>query len=94
MNVVAPGLTETEMGRRLARAAMGVKDVRELDSRLPFGRVAQPSDVTGLDLTQARKTLAKAHCTVGSVTRQRKAKNVALQKPAAQTRSAAHGIVR
>jgi NAD(P)-dependent dehydrogenase (short-subunit alcohol dehydrogenase family) len=44
VNVVAPGLVETEMGRRLVRAA-GVDDLRALDATSPFGRVCQPEDV-------------------------------------------------
>jgi NAD(P)-dependent dehydrogenase (short-subunit alcohol dehydrogenase family) len=45
VNVVAPGLVETEMGRRLAKGAMGVDDIRKLDAVMPFGRVCQPEDV-------------------------------------------------
>jgi NAD(P)-dependent dehydrogenase (short-subunit alcohol dehydrogenase family) len=45
VNVVAPGLVETEMGRRLAKATQGVQDLRELDASMPFGRVCQPEDV-------------------------------------------------
>ncbi len=45
VNVVAPGLVETEMGRRLVRGAMGVQDIHQLDASSPFGRVCQPLDV-------------------------------------------------
>ena len=45
VNVVAPGLVETEMGRRLVRATQGVEDIRTLDKAMPFGRVCQPEDV-------------------------------------------------
>ena len=45
VNVVAPGLVETEMGRRLVRARSGVEDMRELDAQMPFGRVCQPEDI-------------------------------------------------
>ena len=45
VNVVAPGLVETEMGRRLVRATSGVEDLRKLDPAMPFGRVCQPEDV-------------------------------------------------
>ncbi|MCB1740519.1 MAG: SDR family oxidoreductase [Gammaproteobacteria bacterium] len=45
VNIVAPGLVETEMGRRLMRASAGVDDIRELDARMPFGRVCQPEDI-------------------------------------------------
>jgi NAD(P)-dependent dehydrogenase (short-subunit alcohol dehydrogenase family) len=48
VNVVAPGLVETEMGRRLARATRGVGDLRELDRHMPFGRVCQPEDVANV----------------------------------------------
>jgi 3-oxoacyl-[acyl-carrier protein] reductase len=47
VNVVAPGLVETEMGRRLVRA-LGVDDIRRLDARMPFGRVCRPEDVAGV----------------------------------------------
>lgn len=45
VNIVAPGLVETEMGRRLMRASAGVEDLRDLDASMPFGRVCQPEDV-------------------------------------------------
>jgi NAD(P)-dependent dehydrogenase (short-subunit alcohol dehydrogenase family) len=45
VNVVAPGLVDTDMGRRLAAATTGVKDIHELDARMPFGRVCQPEDI-------------------------------------------------
>jgi 3-oxoacyl-[acyl-carrier protein] reductase len=47
VNVVAPGLVETDMGVRLARAMRGSADldIRELDATSPFGRVCQPLDV-------------------------------------------------
>ena len=45
VNIVAPGLVETEMGRRLMKAAAGVEDLRELDARMPFSRVCQPEDI-------------------------------------------------
>jgi NAD(P)-dependent dehydrogenase (short-subunit alcohol dehydrogenase family) len=48
VNVVAPGLVETEMGRRLVRAAQGVEDIRTLDKAMPFGRVCQPEDVANV----------------------------------------------
>jgi len=44
-NIVAPSLTVTEMGKRLARATMGAEDIHMLDSRMPFGRVSTPEDV-------------------------------------------------
>ena len=44
VNVVAPGLVETEMGRRLVKAG-GVDDIAALHDAYPFGRVCQPEDV-------------------------------------------------
>lgn len=44
VNVVAPGLIETEMGRRLVRAG-GVDDITKLHAMSPYGRVCQPDDV-------------------------------------------------
>lgn len=48
VNIVAPGLVETEMGRRLMKATAGVTDLRELDAVMPFGRVCQPEDVANV----------------------------------------------
>jgi 3-oxoacyl-[acyl-carrier protein] reductase len=45
VNVVAPGLVESDMGFRLMRANAGIKDMRELDARMPFGHVCQPEDI-------------------------------------------------
>ena len=48
VNVVAPGLVDTEMGRRLVRATQGVEDLRTLDASMPFGRVCQPEDIANV----------------------------------------------
>jgi NAD(P)-dependent dehydrogenase (short-subunit alcohol dehydrogenase family) len=48
VNIVAPGLVETEMGRRLMKATAGVDDLRQLDASMPFGRVCQPEDVSNV----------------------------------------------
>ena len=48
VNIVAPGLVETDMGVRLARAITGRKgmeDLRSMDADAPFGRVCQPDDI-------------------------------------------------
>ena len=45
VNVVAPGLVDTEMGRRLVRGAMGVDDIRTMDANAPFGHVCSPEEV-------------------------------------------------
>ncbi len=53
VNVVAPGLVETDMGLRLARAMTGqreMQDLRSLDAAAPFGRVCQPEDVANIVL--------------------------------------------
>ena len=48
VNVVAPGLVETEMGRRLMKATAGITDMRTLDETMPFGKVCQPEDVANI----------------------------------------------
>jgi NAD(P)-dependent dehydrogenase (short-subunit alcohol dehydrogenase family) len=45
VNIVAPSLTVSDMGERLAKAVTGVADIHELDARFPFGRVSVPDDV-------------------------------------------------
>ena len=45
VNVVAPGLVETEMGRRLVRATQGVENIKDIYATSPFGRVCQPEDI-------------------------------------------------
>ena len=53
VNVVAPGLVETDMGVRLARATTGqhdLQDLRSLDASSPFGRVCQPRDIADVVL--------------------------------------------
>lgn len=52
VNIVAPGLVETDMGVRLARAIQGkskeaMPDLRSMDAAAPFGRVCQPDDIAG-----------------------------------------------
>jgi NAD(P)-dependent dehydrogenase (short-subunit alcohol dehydrogenase family) len=48
VNIVAPGLVETEMGRRLMKGAAGIDDLRTLDAVMPYGHVCQPDDVAGV----------------------------------------------
>jgi NAD(P)-dependent dehydrogenase (short-subunit alcohol dehydrogenase family) len=53
VNIVAPGLVETDMGVRLARSFTGnreLNDLRSLDAASPFGRVCQPMDVANVVL--------------------------------------------
>ena len=45
VNIVAPGLVETEMGKRLVKAGAGVNDITTLNESMPFGRVCQPEDI-------------------------------------------------
>jgi NAD(P)-dependent dehydrogenase (short-subunit alcohol dehydrogenase family) len=44
VNIVAPGLVDTEMGRRLVRAVEGI-DLSELHAGYPFGHVCSPEEV-------------------------------------------------
>ncbi|BBZ00788.1 beta-ketoacyl-ACP reductase [Mycolicibacterium chitae] len=46
-NIVAPGLVETEMGRRLVKAATGGGTMDDIAASYPFGRVCTPEDVAG-----------------------------------------------
>jgi NAD(P)-dependent dehydrogenase (short-subunit alcohol dehydrogenase family) len=48
VNIVAPGLVDTEMGRRLMKGAAGIDDIRTLDASSPFGRVCTPEDVASV----------------------------------------------
>ncbi len=48
VNIVAPPLTETDMGTRLAKAVAKVKDIHELDAQMPFGHVCQPEEVAAV----------------------------------------------
>jgi len=45
VNVVAPGLVVSEMGRRLVRATQGVEEIHDLDERSAFGHVCTPEEV-------------------------------------------------
>jgi 3-oxoacyl-[acyl-carrier protein] reductase len=45
VNIVAPALTVSDMGERLARAVTGEGDIHHLDAKFPFGRVPLPADV-------------------------------------------------
>ena len=48
VNIVAPGIVETDMGRRLVKATRMVEDIREIDATSPFGHVCQPEDVANV----------------------------------------------
>jgi NAD(P)-dependent dehydrogenase (short-subunit alcohol dehydrogenase family) len=45
VNIVAPGLVDTDMGARLVRAVHGGAQLASLHADYPFGRVCQPDDV-------------------------------------------------
>lgn len=45
VNIVAPGLVITDMGRRLVQAKLGTDDIDALDAEQPLGRVCRPADV-------------------------------------------------
>lgn len=45
VNIVAPGLVDTEMGRRLIRATAGVQNIRDHDASSPFGHVCTPEEI-------------------------------------------------
>lgn len=45
-NIVAPGLIDTEMGRRLVSATSD-STIEDLDTAAPFGRICRPEDVAG-----------------------------------------------
>ena len=47
VNVVAPPLTDTDMGQRLAKAR-GVSEIRDLDKTMPFGHVCAPEDIANV----------------------------------------------
>jgi len=47
VNCIAPGLIETEMGKRLVKARSGV-EIGALAESYPFGRVGQPEDIGNL----------------------------------------------
>jgi len=47
VNVVAPPLTDTDMGQRLAKAR-GVAEIHELDKSMPFGHVCAPEDIANV----------------------------------------------
>lgn len=47
VNVVAPPLTDTDMGQRLAKSR-GVEHIHDLDSKAPFGHVCAPEDIANV----------------------------------------------
>ncbi len=45
VNTIAPGLVDTDMGRRLVKGAAGVDDIRTLDASASFGHVCTPEEI-------------------------------------------------
>ncbi len=66
VNIVKPGLTVSEMGRRLAKATAGVSEITELDRQYAFGRVSRPEDIADavIYLCRAGSTLTDQRLTV------------------------------
>ncbi|MCP2340944.1 SDR family NAD(P)-dependent oxidoreductase [Actinomadura rupiterrae] len=48
VNIVAPGLVDTDMGQRLVRATMGVEDIHQQDAMSPYGHVCSPEEVASV----------------------------------------------
>lgn len=49
VNIVAPGLTATDMGFKLARATRGVQnEIEELDAQSAFGHVCRPEEIANV----------------------------------------------
>ena len=47
VNIVAPPLTDTDMGQRLAKSR-GVEKIHDLDKSAPFGHVCAPEDIANV----------------------------------------------
>ncbi|WP_330254964.1 SDR family oxidoreductase [Nocardia sp. NBC_00565] len=47
VNIVAPGLIDTDMGQRLVQAKAGA-DIASIGSDFPFGHVCRPEEVSGI----------------------------------------------
>jgi NAD(P)-dependent dehydrogenase (short-subunit alcohol dehydrogenase family) len=45
VNIIAPGLVDTDMGQKLVSLLPGPDDMRELDASMPFGFVCTPADI-------------------------------------------------
>jgi len=46
VNAIAPGLVETDMGRKLVK----VNDMAQISAKMPFNRVCQPDDIANMAL--------------------------------------------
>jgi 3-oxoacyl-[acyl-carrier protein] reductase len=45
VNIIAPGLVDTDMGRKIVEATGGGADMRSVDAASPFGFVCTPEDI-------------------------------------------------
>ena len=45
VNMIAPGLVDTDMGRRIVRATGGPEDIGEVAANMPFGFVCTAGDI-------------------------------------------------
>ena len=45
VNMIAPGLVDTDMGRRIVEATGGSSNIRDVDAVSPFGFVCEPDDI-------------------------------------------------
>ena len=45
VNMIAPGLVDTDMGRRIVEATGGSSNIRDVDAVSPFGFVCEPADI-------------------------------------------------
>lgn len=50
VNIIAPGLVDTDMGRRIVEATGGGANIRDLDAKAPFGFVCTPGDIAATAL--------------------------------------------
>jgi NAD(P)-dependent dehydrogenase (short-subunit alcohol dehydrogenase family) len=49
VNIVAPGIVETDKGKPLVQTTRGVDEIRDRDATSPFGKVCQPADVANVE---------------------------------------------
>jgi 3-oxoacyl-[acyl-carrier protein] reductase len=45
VNMIAPGLVDTDMGRKIVEATGGGTDIRKMEANMPFGFVCTPDDI-------------------------------------------------
>lgn len=50
VNIIAPGLVDTDMGRKILSVMGGSDDIRDVDAKSPFGYVCTPDDIAATAL--------------------------------------------